>query len=363
MSDTLGSLRAEILLELRGDLAADSDIPLINSKINNALEAVWMAMMKAALERFFGSDGPVNFTIAQGAQRVQLVSIPDPTVAPTVNQVAGGAFGGRTIFVAYTFVTESGSETNLSPVTTVNVNANNLCQVVAPMPISGESIYGWNVYAVNEQLTAGMVLQNPQPLPMGNTSASFVLNIPFNEPVTGFVTYGDSTGANQLAPTSNQTADNIAYINHLEIVQSDTTIRAIDQESINSLAMRGLARTLASASEYQNYAWDLINGRVIELRPPAGTTFSANSIPTPRYFFVAKPRRLRYDQAEIPYQSIAGVHEYLTNKTIGDLKLTLDEYISAQAYVGAAGLIRQEIVTSLAQESWGKNRSITPYLY
>lgn len=346
MSDTLGSLRTEILLELRGDLAQDSDVPLVNAKINNALEAVWMAMMKVALARFFGSDSPVNFTIAQGAQRVQLVSIADPTVAPVAVGVAGGALPGRTYQLFYTLVTESGSETNLSPVTVLVVGGNNLAQITAPAEPSGGA-FGWNLYAgVNNP-----ALQNQQPLPFGAN---------FTEPITGFQDYPASQ---QLPPTSNQTADNLAYITHLELVQTDTTIRAFNQYDIDSLAMRGLARTLASASEYQTYAWDLINGRTIEIRPPAGSTFSANAIPTPRYFYIAKPRRLRYDQAEIPYQFISGVHEFLTNKAIADLKLVLDEYLASQAYNQAAQGGKQEILTALAQENWAKNTRIEPYLF
>lgn len=346
MSDTLGSLRAEILLELRGDLAQPEDVPLLNAKINNALESVFMAMMKVALARFFGSDSPVNFTLAAGAQRVQLVSIQDPTVAPVAAAVAGGNLGGRTYNLSYTFVTESGSETNPSPVTNLVVGANNLAQITAPAEPAGGA-FGWNLYAGQNNVA----LQNQQPLPFG---------VPYLEPVTGFQDYPASQ---QLPPSSNQTADNISYITHLEIVQTDTTIRSLNQFDIDSLAMRGLARTLPSASEYQMYAWDLINGRTIEVRPPAGTAFNANSLPTPRYFYVAKPRRLRYDQAEIPYQNISGVHQYLTNKAIADLKLVLDEYLASQGYSQAAMGGKQEILTSLAQENWAKNVRVTPFLY
>ncbi len=347
MSDTLGSLRQEILLELRGDLAADTDVPLLNAKINNALEAVWMAMMKVQLARFFGSEGPVSFTLAAGAQRVQLVSIPDPTaqisaVADNVN----APLPARVITLTYTYVTESGSETNLSTLPFgLGLAAGQICQVNPPPKPSGGA-FGWNLYAQSSSDPNNVpVLQNQQPLPFG---------VVYTEPITGFQDYPNFQ---QLAPTSNATADNISYITHLEIQTSDTTLHAYNQYDIDSLAMRGLAATLASASEYQTYAWDLINGNTIEIRPPAGSTL------LPRYFYVAKPRRLRYDQAEIPYQNISGVHEFLTNKAIADLKLTIDEYISAQAYVGAATSIKAEIISALAQENWAKNTRVTPFLF
>jgi hypothetical protein len=342
MSDTLGSLRQEILLELRGDLATPDDVTLVNAKINNALEAVWMAMMKIALSRFFGSDSPVNFTLASGAQRVQLVSIADPTVNVAAVGTAGGGLPQRTYFYTYTFVTESGSETNPAPLASILVALNNLAQFPAPAEPSGGA-FGWNLYAGQGQTT--IALQNQQPLPFG---------VPYTELPEGIQDYPVNQ---QLPPSSNSTADNISYITHLEIQLPDTTYRAYNQADIDSLAMRGLAATMASASQYQTYAWDLINGRTIEVRPPAGTTL------VPRYFYVAKPRRLRYDPAEIPYTSIAGVHEFLTNQAIADLKLSLDEYISSQAYQGKAGGIKLEIQTSLAQEAWAKNTRITPFLY
>src|SRR5262249_25329262 len=126
MSDTLGSMRAEILLEMRGDLSGAGDIPLINSKINNAIENLWMAMMRVALARFFGSDQPVSFTLASGAEFVLLTSITDPATPLVGVAVAGGALGGRTYKLSYTLVTESGSETNPSPVQNLVVGANNL---------------------------------------------------------------------------------------------------------------------------------------------------------------------------------------------------------------------------------------------
>lgn len=339
--DTLGSLRAEILLELRGDLATPEDQPLINAKINNALEAIFLAMMRVQLARFFGSDQPATFSLAAGQERVQLTSISDPANAPVAAAVAGGALAGRAYKLSYTFVTESGSETNPSPVTVLNVGANQLAQITSPAEPAGGA-FGWNLYAgVNN-----VALQNEQPIPF--SVANFV------EPATGFQDYPD---AQQVPPSSNQTADNISYITHLEIITSDTLRRSWNQYDLDSEVMRRYARTLSSASEYQTYVWDLINGRTIEIRPPAGTAF------TPRYFYVAKPRRLRYDQAEIPYQSIAGVHEFLTNQAISDLKLALDEYLSSQGYAQKAAAGKVEILKSLLQESWNKNARVMPHLF
>lgn len=340
MSDTLGSLRAEILLWLRGDLATSDDQPLVNSAINDALEDIWMSMMRVQLAKFFGSDTPSSFVLAQGQQRVQLVLIGDPTLAPTLGQIGGGVLGARVYNVSYTFVTESGAETNPSPIATLAVNLNSLLTVAAPAEPAGGA-FGWNLY-VGVQNQA---LQNQQPLPFGIT---------YNEPVTG---YQDYPTFQQTPPTSNQTADNISYITHLEITHSDSTMQTWDQWDISSSVMRKLAATFPSASEYQGYAWDLINGRTLEFRPPAGLTF------IPRFFYVAKPRRLRYDQAEIPYANIAGLHEFLVRKSISDLKLSIEEYIASEAWDGKAEKSRGNILLALTQESWNKNTKVTPHLY
>lgn len=359
MSDTLGSLRAEILLELRGDLIAQEDQALVNAKINNALENLWMSMMQAALSRFLGLDSPVTFTLPAGAERVQLVSIPDPTVAPVISGFVAGALPARTILGCYTYVTESGSETQASPTTAFLVPLNSLGQVAAPAPVS--QAFGWNFYASPSNTQALLALQNQQPLP-------FV--VPYQEPPTGWLDYptdqqmppipgiaSGPTPAGSPPPSENSTADNISWIKHLEIRTSDTVLRSWNQNDLDSAVMRAAAGTVSSASEYQNYAWDLINGNRLEIRPAAGLAFQ------PRYFYIAKPRRLRYDQAEIPYVSIAGVHEFLCNRAVSQLKLALDEYASSTGYKTEAEGNRRLVLTSLTTESWAKNMRIQPHLY
>lgn len=360
MSDTLGSIRAEVILEMRGDLAGISDAQLVNAKINNALENIWMSMMTVQLARFLGLDSPVTFTLPAGAERVQLVTIADPTIAPALAQVAGGALAARTILGGYTYVTESGSETQMSPTTQLAIVApNQLGQVTSPAVVPGA--FGWNFYASVTNNVGEMGLQNQQPLPFNQN---------YNEPNSGWVDYPSAqqqppqaqsaTGATPVGgppPSENSTADNISYIKHLEIRHADTTLQSWNQTDIDSAIFRRQAGSIASASEYQTYAWDLINGNRLEIRPAAGMGF------TPRYFYVAKPRRLRYDQAEIPYVSIAGVHEFITEYTIAFCKLALDEYLSHQAHLAASGSIKMDILKSLRQEDFTKNTRIQPYLY
>jgi hypothetical protein len=345
MSDTLGSLRAEILKWMRGDLATPEDAPLVNAAINDSLENIWMAMMRVQLSRFFGSDAPVSFTLAAGQERVALVSIPDPTAGTVpAGSVAGGALPARIYDLSYTYVTESGSETNLAPIIAVNIGLNQLAQVSPPNK-GGAGAFGWNLYFRVTNSGQPLALVNQQPLSWAQTL--------YTEPADGWKKYPESQ---QTAPLTNTTADNISHIRHMELRTSDTVLRAWNQYDISSDAMRRMAGTFPAASEFQRHAWDLINGRILEFRPAPGVTV------TPRYFYVAKPRRLRYDPAEIPYSEIAGVHEYLVNKSISRLKLSIDEYLSATAFGAEADKTQRSIELALRQEDWGKNRRIQRFL-
>lgn len=359
MPDTLGSLRAEILGWMRGDYATQNDVALVNSAINDAQESIWMSMMQAQLARFFGLDSPVSFSLPTGAERVQLIAIPDPLVAPVLGNFAGGNQAARTILVGYTYVTESGSETQLSPTSSLLVPLNNLGQVTAPAPVT--NALGWNCYVSVSNTPGLMALQNQQPLPFGAL---------FQEPNTLWQDYSQAqqlppqvqgssiaTPAGSPPPSENSTADNISWITHMEIRTSDTLLRSWNQYDIDSEIFRRYARTLSSASEYQTYVWDILNGNRLEVRPAAGLAF------TPRYFYVAKPRRMRYDQAVLPYQSIMGVHEFLVAATVARLKLGVEEYIASEAWDKKAETVRMGISLALLQENWSKDMRITPHLF
>jgi len=344
MADTLASLRAEIIGWLRGDMDADSDVALINAAINDSIEKAWVGMMQVQLARFVGVDSPVTFTLPSGAERVQLVNIVDPVAGPVLGQVAGGVLLQRTLNCAFTYVTESGTETLPSATTVLVVNANNLLTARLPSQLNILNAIGWNLYA-SVGADPNLALQNQDPIPF---------NVTWNEPQAGVVDYAASQ---QTVPLKNSTADNISWILHMEVKTSDTLYRSWNQVDIDSMLMRQFARTLSSASEYQAYAWDLINGNRLEFRPITGAAFN------PRYFYIAKPRRLRYDQAEIPYIEIANVRPYLVDRSVAKLKLSLDEYLAFQAWSAEAAQGLLDVRLGLTQEDAYKNKRIAPHLY
>jgi hypothetical protein len=355
MTDTLRSLRNEIQLECRGDFAGSStEDTIVNAAINDALESIWTSMMQAQLAKFFGADSPVTFTLPQNTERITMVSIQDPTVAPTVNQVAGGNLIDAAVFsVGYTLVTESGSETNISPLTVTAARTNNnVFQVVSPanpgeggagtQPNIFGTAFGYNVYAG----PAGeLALQNQQPIPF---------NTNYTEPVTEWQPYPIFQ---QVPPLSNTTADNLSWIQHMEIQTPDLLWRAWNQVDIDSEVMRRMARTLPTASQYATEVWELRGNGVLEIRPITGISFS------PRYWYIAKPRRLRYDQAEVPYTNIMGVHRFLKDKAKSDLYLGVNEFLNAQGWEDRADKGRGEIQMALMMESWAKNTRVVPMLF
>lgn len=343
MTDTLKSLRTEIQLESRGDFSGSVDEDtIVNAAINDAVESIWTAMMQCHLAKFFGGDSPVSFTLPTNTERFRIVSITDPTVAPTVNQIAQGVLtDGVSFTVGYTFVTESGSETLLSPTTVTAARTNNnVFQVVSPA--NPGNAFGYNVYAG----PAGqLALQSQQPIPFGTN---------YTEPVTEWQGYPTNA---QTPPLSNTTADNLSWIEHLEVKTSDTLLRAWNQVDIDSEVMRRMARTLSTASEFQHYVWELTGNGVLEFRPTTGSAF------TPRYWYVAKPRRLRYDQAEIPYVSIVGVHKFIKSQAKSDLYLGANEFMNAEGWAQKAVKEREDIQMALMMETWSKNTRVVPHLF
>jgi hypothetical protein len=339
VTDTLKSMRAEVSRWLKGDLQSADGQSQINDAISDSVEWIWMAMMQIQLGRFLGADSPVTFSLPNNVERVKLVNTADPTIAPVTSTIAGGALAGRTYNIGYTYVTESGSETLQSPLSVQAVLANNLATVTAPAAVAGA--FGWNLYAgvINQ------ALQNQQPIPFG---------IVYQEQPSGFQDYPTFQ---QVPPLANTTADNVSWITHLEMKTTDNLLRAWNEYDLDSEVMRRMARTYPSSSQYSTYVWALTNGGTLEFRPTTGTAFN------PRYWYVAKPRRLRYDQAEIPYTSITGVHEAIRNYTLNLCKLSLDEYLAAEHWAQAAEKNKLDVQLALNQENWAKNTRVTPYLF
>jgi hypothetical protein len=314
------------------------DDDLLTDAANDAIESLWRSILLVSLGQMLG--GPItNLQIAAGAERATIVSLANPITPPTVQVTPIGALPQRTLSMAYTLVTDSGSETLISPATNMLVPVNNVIQVSAPTFVTGA--IGWNCYGC---LNDGrMALQNDQPLGFST---------PFQEPID--VGISDSPNLPD-PPTSNNTADNIFYIRLLQLQNSDGTWTTWQAGDLDGLLMERASKSIASTSTYQGYGYDVVNGSTLEIRPAAGTTLN------PRYFYVVKPRRLRYDNAIIPFTNMATT-EFLKAYAEALLDLSNHEYTGYQIKMKHADAVRLEILEGLNTQSTRKQQTITPYL-
>lgn len=330
MPNTFGELKAEVLDWL------DETVPESRTRnaINDAIESLWETLIRAAIGLFVG--GPTSLSVAAAAERTTVTSVTDPTTAPTLSDVAVGNLAEHAIVVAYTLVTESGTETLISSTSSRTVPINNICSVASPSFV--ESAVGWNCYMGSP--TGRLAKQNEVPILFGNA---------FQEPVTGFVNEPE----NPSPPTENTTGDDIFYIRHLEVSLTSGGYKKWDGADIDSLLMQRAARGIASQSQYQSYYWDLINQRQLEMRPAAGQAM------TPRYFYIKRPRRIRFDSAPLPFLTVPST-AFLRYHALSVLFLSIHEYEASTAWSEKAERERARCELAVLAMNRPKNQYITP---
>lgn len=333
MADTLGSLKADIVPWLLGERVS---AVILNAAINDGIESLWQTLMKASLDLFMA--GPTSISIAAAAERASIVSIADPVAAPTVGSVVAGALVERTVYAAFTLVTESGTETLISAIGNAVIPLNSVASI--PTPAFVENAIGWNVYAA-VGVSGRLAKQNDAPIEFG---------VSYQEPDTGFV----NEPSNPSPPTENTTGDDIFYIRHLEAPDPNGAYQAFDAADIDSLMMRRMAGSIACASQYENYAWDLINQRQLEIRPAAGLSM------IPRYFYIKRPRRLRFENSPLPFLTFPST-AFLRNYALAAIYLALKEFSSADRYEAKAEAERRSCELAVVEMNRPKNDYITPY--
>lgn len=171
-------------------------------------------------------------------------------------------------------------------------------------------------------------------------------------PVT--VSFASGSDLVDLTAGSNPTvsADDIAYIRHLTITTSQGQERTLSQSDIDSALMRRYGSQISSASDFQNYAFDLINGSQVRIKPKLGTTFTAG------YFFVLKPSRTA---DPMPFNQ-PGSTAFIRFYALSRIKAAWEEYASADSWEKQADKERMGIMLALSQENRGKDNTIRPFM-
>lgn len=331
----LGDALAELDRWMREPV--DTTVPGIGSDaVNDGIESLWQTLITINLSIFF--QGPVNISFANASERVMLASVADPVVSQAIGSIAGGALAQHTLFGLYTLVTESGTETLPSPQSTAVIAINNLGLVAPPAYVPGAM--GWNWYAGDTAARLGK--QNDDPI---------LFNQSWQEPESGITDAPDMP----LPPVINSTADNIFYVRKMELKTPDGTYRSWSQTDIDSELMKRASSTIAMASPYQRYAWDLVNQTTIEVRPALGEA------EIPRMFFINKPRKLRFKNSPMPFLSVP-YSAFIRYYALSLLKLSVDEYDAAESWEAKAEKERQTIVRAVLTMSHGKNKRVVPFM-
>lgn len=333
---TIGAMVSRI----QGKLNEPSrSIPAIYDAANDAIMSIWMAIITATLSKLIG--GPVNQVVPAGVSSVGLVSIPDPVAAPTVVVVAGGALASRTVYFGYVYVTDSGSTTLVSPLLPLTIAAAHLGKV-SPPPQVADAI-GWYPLASADSGGLSLGIQDVA-LPLD-------FNTFWTEPVTGAEFSPDAP----FPPTANTTGDNIFAIKRLDAINTNQTFTSWIQTNIGGQLFSQMGNAIPNvATSWTPCAYDLIDNRKIQLRPAPGYDVST------QYFYVVKPRRLRFPMSLLPFTSVE-YQRFAIFQACADLALDKYEYEYADRLRAVAKEERQAIIIQVATANWDKDNRIVPF--
>lgn len=347
--ETLFTMRGQLLRYMRDD----EDPALCNDALNDAVDSLWLSVLLVSLGQFLGGPVSNSLQLAPGDERATIVTIPDPPALVNGNFSQQAQLAGPTplpirkeIFTA-TYVTESGSETNYGIPLTVDVGLGQLSVIAPPTfpNIPTGNPVGWNLYGSGNPIGVapdpnGLFRQNELPIRFDQT---------FIEADAGLTPQGD------LPPTANGTADNIFYIRVIEVQQQDQTWKRWVAGDLDGLLMDRAVKQIASTSIAQCYAYDVVRGSTVEIRPAAGTALN------PRFFWVAKPRRLRFDNSPFPFQNLA-YSEFIKSYAAAQLKRSSHEYTAANLESSNAERVRIQILEGLNTQATTKQKNITPFM-
>jgi len=329
-------MAAEVVDWLRGSKASEAQV---NSAINDAIDTEFKSLIRASLSILMG--GPTDLTISAAAERTTLITIANPTSGPGISETDADdpTLAVHSVRAAYTYATESGTETLPSPETDYTTSGLGKVAVIThPQTVTGA--IGWNLYASGSP-TGTLVKQNDEP---------FALNTSYTEPDGGFTFEPNDPEP----PSENTTGDNIFYIRHMEVQTTNGVLKAWNNADIDSDFMRRQGLTIAGTSEYQSYAYDLINQRQLEIRPTMGATLRAC------YFFIVKPRRLAFSNSPLPFPTVPDT-KFIRCQALSDIFLALREYKASESWQKKADTELASCVLAITAMNRPKNQRVTPF--
>lgn len=206
----------------------------------------------------------------------------DPTTAPTLSQVSGGALSARTYYVKYTWANATG-ETVASTEANISLSANNLAKITLPTTAYALGTTKINIYIstiTNTETLQGYIDVDAQ-IESGEADWS---NLTWTEPTTGLVTGAALPGSNttkhlmlygvyEVAGASgpnlaNQYSNNLFYGVTTEIVSNSSYNRVRHSNFSNQATASGNEVSLERTSYAQGNVtgattFNVINGETI----------------------------------------------------------------------------------------------------
>lgn len=333
---TIGALATRIKRKVNEPMGPDRMADLYED-INDAIESIWMSALLCSLSKF--TKGPVNQVIPANSTQLDVISTPDPTSSPTCSSQAGGNLAARTIYISYCLVTESGSTTKISPLTPLTLAPSFTAIAIPPSPTPQPDIIGFYFYAGNLADGSDQGLQSQNPAQS------------WYEPPAGLTPYP----ASSAPPASNTTGDNIFAIERLDVQNIDTTWTNWLQTNIGSSFFTEFGHKVSTTTTWQPFVYDLIDNRLLTYRP--GPTYDL----TATYFFVNKPRRLRFPQSRLPFTSFA-CHGFLFAQAMFLQTLGIYETDVSDRWGQYAQQERQRIMLQLTAGSQNRDTTVRPFM-
>jgi hypothetical protein len=299
------------------------DADLLNEAIKDSIVSMWETLVLVNLSERLG--GPVTATFAPGSDRVVIVSIADPLVAPVLAYLVQGALAAHTPTVQYTMVDDEGAETLPSPSTVAAALINQVISVASPARAA--NAVGWNVYVAG-------VRQNDAPIKFG---------LAWVEPETGYSLDGNAT------PIINNTANDIWYIQELT-VSTPTGEKVWHEGEPGSEIWNQFSNSLPSNSPYSSFIYEF-DGHQLVCRPFQGGGSTVNMI------YVRRPRFK--PTMDIPFTH-PGAEAFIRYNALSLISLTNHEYKSSAGWDVKANAERVAILQSANRKNIRKNRAVKP---
>lgn len=333
---TMGEMVRRVLDDIN-EPATDKLRKRAIANINDGIESIWMSLLLATLSKM--SRGPVQQIFPASETQVQLISVPDPTIPPSVAIAAGGALGVRTLYAGFVLVTDSGSTTKLSPLVQLDLIDGQLLQINPP-PYKSDTV-GWYPFVSSQANGSDAGQQGPLQL----------FNQSWVEPPAGYSTAPEAPPA----PAQNTTGDNIFAIDRIDVQNVDMTWTAWIQTNHSSSWFTEFQHKVSTTTTWMPFVYDFLDEQWLQFRPAPAADL------TGQFFYTVRPRRLAFPQSRLPYTQFA-YQAFLHDYALARCLQSIYEFEASDRWKKDAEVERQRILLQVGAGNWNQNLTVRPFM-